>query len=63
MLPPVDKQVLEDNPDFAKLYKTLTTTILNPDGSTRQDKEHKETEAIRKVSLTIQILLQTCVTC
>ena len=49
MLPPVEEQVLRDNPDFAKLYKTLTSSILNPDGTSRQNKEIKEAENIRKV--------------
>lgn len=49
MLPPVDDAVLRNNPDFAKLYNTLTTAILNPDGTTRHDPGAKEREAIRKV--------------
>ncbi|KAJ6783624.1 hypothetical protein PWT90_04477 [Aphanocladium album] len=47
MFPPVDDQVLENNPDFARLYKTLTTSILNPDGTSKRSKESKENEAIR----------------
>ena len=35
MLPPVEISTLEDNPQFAALYKRLTTNILNPDGSTK----------------------------
>jgi hypothetical protein len=49
MLPAVDEQVLRDNPDFAKLYKTLTSSILNRDGTTRQSKEIKDAENVRKV--------------
>ncbi|OAA58879.1 hypothetical protein ISF_06662 [Cordyceps fumosorosea ARSEF 2679] len=48
MFPPVDDHVLENNPDFARLYRTLTTSILNPDGTSRRSKESKENEAIRK---------------
>ncbi len=51
MFPSVDDHVLENNPDFARLYKTLTTSILNPDGTSRRSKEAKENEAIRKVQL------------
>ncbi|KAM3512777.1 hypothetical protein MY11210_003562 [Beauveria gryllotalpidicola] len=48
MLPPVDDNVLENNPDFARLYKTLKTSVLNPDGTSRRSQESKENEAIRK---------------
>jgi hypothetical protein len=51
MLPPVDKAVLQNNPQFAALYNTLTTVILNPDGSTKHDPASKEREATRKVCL------------
>ncbi|KAK1453008.1 hypothetical protein CCUS01_02025 [Colletotrichum cuscutae] len=42
MLPPVEASVLQNNPEFAALHHTLTTAILNPDGSTRKPatKEH-----------------------
>ncbi|KAJ3478233.1 hypothetical protein NLG97_g8634 [Lecanicillium saksenae] len=43
----VDDQVLDNNPDFARLYKTLTTSILNPDGTSKRSKESKENETIR----------------
>ncbi|EGX89236.1 hypothetical protein CCM_07488 [Cordyceps militaris CM01] len=49
MFPPVDDRVLDNNPDFARLYKTLTTSILTPDGTSRRSKESKENEAIRQV--------------
>ncbi|CAK7264377.1 hypothetical protein SEPCBS119000_000968 [Sporothrix epigloea] len=42
MIPPVEEAVLLNNPDFAKLYATLTTVILNPDGSTKADAGAKE---------------------
>lgn len=35
MIPPCDPTILESNPQFKKLYQQLTTTVLNPDGSTR----------------------------
>lgn len=49
MFPPIDDAVLENNPDFANLYKTLTTVILNPNGSTKEDAGAKEREAVREV--------------
>ncbi|KKA29745.1 hypothetical protein TD95_004508 [Thielaviopsis punctulata] len=35
MLPPIDEAVLERHPDFAAVYATLTTAVLNPDGTTK----------------------------
>ncbi|RMJ25641.1 hypothetical protein PHISP_03513 [Aspergillus sp. HF37] len=35
MLPPCDPAVLQSNPQFSSLYQHLTTSLLNPDGSTR----------------------------
>ncbi|RAL03994.1 zf-CSL-domain-containing protein, partial [Aspergillus ibericus CBS 121593] len=35
MIPPCDPAILDNNPQFKKLYQHLTTTLLNPDGSTR----------------------------
>ncbi|KAK3343518.1 hypothetical protein B0T25DRAFT_464082 [Lasiosphaeria hispida] len=48
MLPPVEDSVLQSNPDFAALYKTLTTAVLNPDGSTKNDPATKERNAVRE---------------
>ncbi|OAQ97862.1 hypothetical protein LLEC1_00023 [Akanthomyces lecanii] len=48
MLPPVDDHVLENNPDFARLYKILTTTVLDSNGTPRRTKESKENESIKK---------------
>ncbi|KAK4228044.1 hypothetical protein QBC38DRAFT_476029 [Podospora fimiseda] len=48
MIPPVDDSVLQNNPLFAELYTTLTTVILNPDGSTRKDPAAKKRAAVRK---------------
>lgn len=51
MLPPVEEAVLQNNPEFAVLYSTLTSAILNPDGTTKDDKSHvaRERDAVRKV--------------
>lgn len=51
MLPPVEEAVLQSNPEFAALYGTLTSAILNPDGTTRDDKSHvaKQRDAVREV--------------
>jgi hypothetical protein len=49
MFPPVDEAVLKNNPDFATLYNTLTTVVLNPNGSTKNDAVAKEREAVREV--------------
>ncbi|KAL5001959.1 hypothetical protein BDV10DRAFT_140796 [Aspergillus recurvatus] len=35
MIPPCDPTILEHNPLFKRLHQHLTTTLLNPDGSTR----------------------------
>jgi hypothetical protein len=35
MFPPIDEAMLQNNPRFAALHKTLTTRILNPDGSSK----------------------------
>lgn len=52
MIPPIDDLVLQQNPEFAALYTTLTTVILNPDASTRKDPKAKKRAAVRKVPLT-----------
>lgn len=51
MLPPVEQSVLQNNPEFAALYSTLTTAILNPDGTTKDDQSRaaRERDAVRKV--------------
>jgi len=49
MFPPVEDGVFQHNPEFAALYKTLTTAILNPDGSTKNDPAVKERKAVREV--------------
>lgn len=50
MIPPVDPTVLESNPQFAEFYKTLTSTVLNPDGSTRNASQAKIQEEIQEVN-------------
>ncbi|KGO69913.1 hypothetical protein PEX1_106740 [Penicillium expansum] len=35
MIPPCDPSILEHNPQFKRLYENLTTSLLNPDASTR----------------------------
>jgi len=51
MLPPVEEAVLQNNPDFAALYSTLTTAVLNPDGTTKDDKSiiARQRDAVREV--------------
>jgi hypothetical protein len=51
MFPPVEASVLAENPDFAKLHATLTTDILNSDGTTKADPASKARDAVRAVSL------------
>ncbi|KAH6848413.1 hypothetical protein B0I37DRAFT_446494 [Chaetomium sp. MPI-CAGE-AT-0009] len=46
MLPPVDKTVLQSNPEFASLYSKLTNSVLNPDGSTKNGPGTKERKAV-----------------
>ncbi|KAM7215522.1 hypothetical protein V8F06_009088 [Rhypophila decipiens] len=48
MLPPVEEAVLQNNPEFATLYTTLTTVILNPDGSTKNDPAARERKAVHE---------------
>ncbi|KAI1382899.1 uncharacterized protein F4822DRAFT_423007 [Hypoxylon trugodes] len=48
MFPPIDEAVLKSNPDFGRLYKTVTTSLLNPDGSTEShDPAAKKRDAVR----------------
>ncbi|KAK0706146.1 hypothetical protein B0T26DRAFT_755675 [Lasiosphaeria miniovina] len=48
MLPPVDDAVLQSNPNFAALYSTLTTVVLNPDGSSKNDAAAKESATVKE---------------
>lgn len=56
MFPPVEQKILQSNPEFAKLYRVITTAILNPDGSTKDDDEAKDRAAVQKVSFWRQLL-------
>ena len=49
MFPPIENAVLQSNPDFAALYSTLTTAILNGNGSTKDDPAAKERNAVQEV--------------
>jgi hypothetical protein len=51
LFPPVEEAVLQNNPDFAALYSTLTTAVLNPDGTTKDDKSiiARQRDAVREV--------------
>ncbi|KAJ4991049.1 hypothetical protein SVAN01_03399 [Stagonosporopsis vannaccii] len=48
MLPPVDPDTLQRNPNFEVLYKDLCTRRLNPDGSTRDTKKQRMHDEIRR---------------
>ncbi|KAI1734576.1 hypothetical protein F4680DRAFT_437947 [Xylaria scruposa] len=48
MLPPVDDRILKNNPRFEKLYNTITTSTLNPDGSTKMDPAALQRDAVRQ---------------
>ncbi|KAI2602493.1 hypothetical protein GGR54DRAFT_500355 [Hypoxylon sp. NC1633] len=48
MLPPIEESVLQNNPDFERLYKTVTGSLLNVDGSTKSnDAAAKKRDAVR----------------
>lgn len=49
MFPPIENAVLQSNPDFAALYGTLTTALLNGNGSTKDDPAAKERIAVQEV--------------
>lgn len=49
MFPPIEDTVLQNNPKFAALHKTLTTRILNPNGSTKNDPAQIERDATTEV--------------
>ncbi|KAI3317555.1 hypothetical protein HD806DRAFT_362864 [Xylariaceae sp. AK1471] len=48
MLPPQDYKVLKNNPRFEKLYNTITSSILNSDGSTKIDPSAKQRHVVRQ---------------
>lgn len=49
MIPPCDPAILDSNPQFKKLYQDLTTSLLNPDGSTRANDTHPARKAVVEV--------------
>ncbi|KAI0145318.1 hypothetical protein GGR57DRAFT_480888 [Xylariaceae sp. FL1272] len=48
MLPPIDSAVFENNPQFQKLYSTITTDLLNHDASTKHDPTAKQRDQVRQ---------------
>ncbi|KKK14725.1 hypothetical protein ARAM_000963 [Aspergillus rambellii] len=48
MIPPCDPTILETNPHFKRLYQHLTTTLLNPDGSTRANDAQPTRKAVQE---------------
>ncbi|KAL7624781.1 hypothetical protein AAE478_006353 [Parahypoxylon ruwenzoriense] len=49
MLTPIEEAIFKNNPEFERLYKTLTASLLNPDGSTKNnDAVAKKRDAIRE---------------
>ncbi|PYH45227.1 zf-CSL-domain-containing protein [Aspergillus saccharolyticus JOP 1030-1] len=46
MIPPCDPVILHNNPQFKRLYEQVTTTFLNPDGSTRADDAQPTRKAV-----------------
>ncbi|KAH6639938.1 hypothetical protein BKA67DRAFT_665323 [Truncatella angustata] len=48
MLPLIDDAVIQANPGFGQLYDTLTSDILHPDGSTKNDKTTKQRDETRR---------------
>ncbi|KAI9777096.1 MAG: hypothetical protein M1839_009052 [Geoglossum umbratile] len=51
MLPPIDPSVLRSNPQFEQLYSHLTTSLLNPDGSTKAKPPQKSQDNSLRESL------------
>ena len=49
MLPPCDPAILENNPQFKRLYQNLTTNLLNPDASTRANHAQPARKAVLEV--------------
>jgi hypothetical protein len=50
MIPPCDPSILEQNPQFKRLYENLTTSLLNPDASTRAHSANPGRIAVVEVS-------------
>jgi len=49
MIPPCDPSILENNPQFKRLYENLSANLLNPDGSTRAHSADPTREAVAEV--------------
>lgn len=49
MIPPIDGEILKNNPDFERVYKKVTGALLNPDASTKDDAVAKKREAVQQV--------------
>ncbi|KAJ5138779.1 uncharacterized protein N7515_003627 [Penicillium bovifimosum] len=49
MIPPCDPSILDHNPQFQRLYETLTTSILNPDASTRAQSKSSARTAVGEI--------------
>lgn len=49
MIPPCDPSILENNPQFKRLYENLTANLLNADGSTRAHSADPAREAVVEV--------------
>ncbi|KAL5606977.1 hypothetical protein BROUX41_003344 [Berkeleyomyces rouxiae] len=47
MLPPIDEAILENHPDFKALYTTLTTVVLNSDGTSVSRSDGTERQRLR----------------
>jgi hypothetical protein len=58
MFPPIEDAVLQNNLKFAALHKTLTTRILNPDGSSK-NLTSADREATTEVRPTACLLTNT----
>ncbi|KAK7752945.1 hypothetical protein SLS62_005104 [Diatrype stigma] len=48
MIPPIDEEILKNNPDFERVYKKVTGALLNPDASTKDDAVAKKREAVQQ---------------
>ncbi|KAF1988998.1 hypothetical protein K402DRAFT_452276 [Aulographum hederae CBS 113979] len=55
MLPPVNPAVLERNPRFKVLYQDLSSTRLNPDGTSRVVRKQRAQEDVKKALQTKRI--------
>lgn len=56
MLPPIPPSTLRENPQFAQLYRHLTTNILAPDGSMKPSlQEAQEREQVAEVFMPMPI--------